>query len=312
MWDYMIERVRTQKPLIHCITNYVTANDVANIVLAAGGSPVMAENRWEVKDIVNLSRALVLNLGTLQPGKLSVMVKAGKRASALEKPVILDPVGAGASSYRTRAAILLLKKVKCTVIRGNISEIKAVAEALDRKNFFEGIKNRQIRAGKGKGTDGRGTPGGNGYQPDQRIGTQGVDAAGEDSVWENGTQEAARFARELSKKTGAVIVMTGRVDVVASSSQVFIIRNGHRMMANISGAGCMLDGVIAAYCASNPGSYLHAAAAAVAAMGICGEKAYGKMQMMREGNISFRNYLIDFMSLMSDQLLKEDANVDIY
>lgn len=119
--------VRAQKPLIHCITNYVTANDCANAILAIGGSPIMADDLREVADIVKISKALVLNIGTLNSSTVESMIAAGKKANALGIPVIFDPVGAGASAYRNETTQRLLHSVRMTVIRGNLSEVSFIA-----------------------------------------------------------------------------------------------------------------------------------------------------------------------------------------
>lgn len=119
--------VRAQKPLIHCITNYVTANDCANAILAIGGSPIMADDLREVADIVKISNALVLNIGTLNSSTVESMIAAGKKANALGIPVIFDPVGAGASAYRNETTQRLLHSVRMTVIRGNLSEVSFIA-----------------------------------------------------------------------------------------------------------------------------------------------------------------------------------------
>lgn len=120
-------RVRTQCPLIHNITNYVTVNDVANAVLALGASPIMADDIAEAADITAMSAALVVNIGTLNSRTLASMLDAGRRANALGIPVVLDPVGAGASRLRNEATEQLLREVKLTVLRGNLSEIAFVA-----------------------------------------------------------------------------------------------------------------------------------------------------------------------------------------
>lgn len=119
----LIELVRTQKPLVHQITNYVTVNDCANITLAAGASPIMADDIGEVADITAISSALVLNIGTLNQRTIPSMLAAGKKASELGIPVVLDPVGAGASKLRGETAQAILREVKIAVLRGNISEI---------------------------------------------------------------------------------------------------------------------------------------------------------------------------------------------
>ncbi|MED3688980.1 hydroxyethylthiazole kinase [Peribacillus butanolivorans] len=116
-------QVRESKPLIHQITNFVTVNDCANATLAIGGSPVMTSSPREVEDMVKLADALVLNFGTIDDKALEAMEIAGKTANSLNIPVVLDPVGVGATSYRTEQVAELLKKVTFQIIRGNASEI---------------------------------------------------------------------------------------------------------------------------------------------------------------------------------------------
>lgn len=98
MFSQCLEQVQQKKPLLHCITNYVTVNDCANIVLACGASPIMADDIHEVEDITAICNGLVINIGTLNERTVASMIKAGKKANALGHPVILDPVGAGASA----------------------------------------------------------------------------------------------------------------------------------------------------------------------------------------------------------------------
>ncbi|MGD0230185.1 MAG: hydroxyethylthiazole kinase [Syntrophorhabdales bacterium] len=116
-------QIREKKPLVHNITNYVVMNYTANALLACGASPVMAHAAEEVEEMVSLAQALVLNIGTLSPKWIEAMLKAGKRANALGVPVILDPVGAGATKLRTDSAVRLIEGLSLHVIRGNASEI---------------------------------------------------------------------------------------------------------------------------------------------------------------------------------------------
>ncbi|MBN1140193.1 MAG: hydroxyethylthiazole kinase [Deltaproteobacteria bacterium] len=119
-----IGRIRAARPLVFCITNYVTVNDCANILLAIGASPIMADDEQEVEELVSICQGLVLNIGTLNQRTLRSMVLAGKKANQHGIPVIFDPVGNGASRLRTEATRTLLKEVRCAVIRGNVSEIR--------------------------------------------------------------------------------------------------------------------------------------------------------------------------------------------
>ena len=235
MFEELLANVRTKTPIVHCITNYVTVNDCANIVLAAGGSPIMADDLAEVEDITSISSALVINIGTLNARTIQSMIAAGQKANALQIPVILDPVGAGASKLRDQTVAELLAKVQFAVIRGNISEIKAVAL-------------------------GRGT-------------TKGVDADAADQLNESNQADVIAFAKKLSLDTGAVIAITGKEDLITNGTDCYLIRNGHPMMSKITGSGCMLTCVIGCYLGANADP-LTAASAAVCAMGLCGELAY--------------------------------------
>lgn len=123
-----LAEVRKKSPLVHNITNFVVMNNTANALLALGASPVMAHAVEEVKDMVGIASALVINMGTLNPGWVEGMVEAGKAASAKGIPVVFDPVGVGATPYRNEVAIRILAECKPTFIRGNASEIMALAQ----------------------------------------------------------------------------------------------------------------------------------------------------------------------------------------
>lgn len=122
-----LEKIRSNKPLIHNITNFVVMNFTANVLLASGASPVMAHADNEVEEMVAFAGALVLNIGTLTDTWISAMIKAGKKASTLGTPIILDPVGAGATTLRTKAAQAILRETTVSAVRGNASEILALA-----------------------------------------------------------------------------------------------------------------------------------------------------------------------------------------
>ncbi len=118
-----IHNVTAKRPVVHCITNYVTARDCANMLYACFSSPIMADAIEEAAEITAKSDALVLNLGTLQQSRLDVMLDSGLSANARGIPVVLDPVGVSASAFRKQAVHKLLKHVRFSVIRGNLSEI---------------------------------------------------------------------------------------------------------------------------------------------------------------------------------------------
>ena len=214
MFRNLFANVRAKSPLVHNITNYVTVNDCANIVLACGASPIMADDAAEVEDITSLCAGLNLNIGTLNSRTIPSMLLAGHTANRLGRPVVLDPVGAGASHLRTETALRLLREVKFTVIRGNISEIRTLAA--------------------GSGT------------------TKGVDADTADKVTDETLDKTVAFAKAFAARTGAVVAVTGAIDIVADGERAFCIRNGHPMMSAVTGTGCQLSALTAAFCAANP------------------------------------------------------------
>lgn len=267
-----LDNVRKTTPLVHNITNYVTVNDVANILLACGASPIMSDEPEDVEDITSICGGLNINIGTLNSRTITSMLLAGKKANQLGHPVVLDPVGAGASRLRTDTAFRLLRDVKFTVIRGNISEIKTLAS--------------------GAGT------------------TKGVDADVADKVTEENLDSAVAFAKKFAAQTGAVIAITGAIDIVADAEKAYCIRNGNAMMSSITGTGCQLSALTAAFVTANPGHPLEAAAAAVCAMGLAGETAHKRLTPL-DGNSTYRNYIIDAIYNMTPDQLEEGANYEV-
>lgn len=267
-----LANVREKTPLIHNITNYVTVNDCANIVLACGASPIMADDIGEVEEITAICGGLNINIGTLNARTIESMVLAGKKANELGHPVVLDPVGAGASALRTNTAKRLLDEVRFTVIRGNISEIKTLA----------GVA----------------------------AATQGVDANVADKVTDENLDSAVAFAKDFAAKTGAVVAITGAIDIVCNGERAFVIRNGHPMMSSITGTGCQLSAMTAAFVTANPDDSLGAAAAAVCAMGLAGELAHARLGE-HDGNSSYRNYIIDAIYNMTPEQLDSGAKYEV-
>ena len=266
-----LKKVRERRPLIHNITNYVTVNDCANILLACGGSPIMADDPDEAEEITSLCGGLNINIGTLNAHTIPSMLLAGKKANALGHPAVLDPVGAGASRLRTETALELLENVRFSVIRGNVSEIRTLA-----------------------------TGSGN---------TQGVDADLADTVTRENLAQTAAFAKAFAKKTGAVIAMTGAIDVIADADRACAIFNGHPMMSRITGTGCQLSAMTAAYVTADPEDPFGAAAAAVCAMGVCGELAFERMTP-QDGNSSYRDYIIDAICNLDGETLENRAKIE--
>ncbi len=267
-----LENVRKVSPLVHNITNYVTVTDVANVVLACGASPIMADDVNDVKDITAICGGLNINIGTLNSRTVESMMLAGQISNKLGHPVLLDPVGAGASEMRTATARAIAEQLKLTVMRGNISEIKAVI------------------AGAGS--------------------TKGVDADVADAVTEDNLDEMVKFAKSVAARYECVVAITGAIDLVADSEKCYVIRNGRAEMSRITGTGCQLSGMTVAFAVANPDNVTEAVAAAVCTMGLAGEIGFSHLAEY-EGNSTYRNRIIDAIYNMDGDTLDRGAKYEI-
>ena len=252
-------RLRQNQPVVHTITNWVTAGDVANALHAIGARPVMAIALEEVEDVVSRADALVLNLGTPDPSRVKALLLAGHRANSLGRPVVFDPVGVGASGFRTASARKILSELRIVIIRGNRAEIGALA-----------------------GTGGE---------------LRGIDA-------DQGPADLIGSARLLSKKTGAVVVLSGPEDLVIGNEKRVVVANGHPMMGRVTGTGCMLSAITGAFAAVEKDPMI-AAVAAVAFFGLAGERAVLESQ----GPGTFNAALLDALFTLAPEDLKAGAKI---
>ena len=264
--------VRERAPLVQCITNFVTVNDCANIILAAGGSPSMADDVREAAEAVRGSAALVCNLGAI--AAVDAMVSAGKTANEVGKPGVLDPVAAGNTALRRQASGRLLAGGEFAAIRGNASEIRALARG--------------------------------------ELTGSGVDVSGEDAVTDATLPRTVETARLLAKQTGAVVAVSGPIDVVTDGGQTILLRNGCATMARITGSGCMLTSLLGAFCGADPGHPFEAACAAIAAMGVAGDLAEERRLRNGTGNATFRTDLIDAVFNLTEEQLNGRVRYEVY
>ena len=255
----IIRRAQQMRPMVHSITNPVTINDCANIILAAGGTAIMAQDEREVTEITSHAAALALNMGALRAQE--AMLLAARAAKRLGHPVVLDPVAAGASRLRSEMCSRLLAEGLVSVVRGNASEIRALA------------------AGQGN--------------------TAGVEADALDRVTEQNLAESAAWLQAFSGRTGAVVMLTGLIDLITDGKRTAVLRGGSELMGRITGAGCMLTSLTALYCGANPNTLFEAAVAAAEVMNHCGEQAEMRVRKEMEGTASFRTRLIDAVSLLA-------------
>ncbi len=238
-----LERVRTEKPVIHHLTNWVTIYDCANIVKVFGASPVMAHAKEEVADMAGIASALVLNIGTLTTDLVDAMKLAAKSANCKGIPVVLDVCGAGATKFRDDKCFEILNKARVDIIKGNASEIARIAG--------------------------------------ENVQTKGVDA----SAVEKNLEEVASG---LAKKRSCTVVITGKEDIVTDGKRVTLVKNGHPMMANIVGTGCMATSVIGTFAAVEK----DLVAASVAGL-VCYEVAAEIAAQEAKGPGSFKEKLFD-------------------
>ena len=232
----------------------------------------MSDEPDDVEDITAICGGLNINIGTLNKNSIEGMFKAGRKAAELGHVLLLDPVGAGASALRTDTAVKLMDEIKFSCIRGNISEIKTLA--------------------LGSGT------------------TKGVDADVADAVTDETLDSAVKFVKDFAKKAGAVVAITGAIDLVSDGDRCFVIRNGRPEMGKITGTGCQLSGLTTAFLVANPDNLLEAAAAAVCTMGLAGEIGWSYMQE-GDGNSTYRNRIIDAIYNMDAETLDKGAKYEI-
>ena len=248
-----LEQVHRRAPLVDCITNFVTVNDCANILLAVGGSPTMASDIREVQETAAAASALLCNLGAID--KVESMILGGQAANRAGKPVVFDPVGAGNTSLRRAESARLLDAVQFAVIRGNASEIRALAQ--------------------------------------RRAAGSGVDVSDADQITEKTLPRTVASARALAVQTGAVVAVSGPIDVLTDGRETILLHNGCATMSRVTGSGCMLTALMGAFCGAMPGQPFAAACAAAATMGVAGELAEARRLAHGTGNATFRTDLID-------------------
>jgi hydroxyethylthiazole kinase len=256
----ILARIKKNRPLIHHITNNVTVNDCANITYYWGGLPVMAHNPQEVEEMVGSANALVLNIGALDFEPVETLIKAGREANRLGIPVILDPVGAGATLFRTELSLRVMNEVKLAVIKGNAGEITVLS----------------------------------GSKAEMR----GVEAMGTYS-------DLGKSARGLARREEAIVVVSGVEDLVTDGKDIYYVKNGHPLLGQVVGTGCMLGSTIAVFC-SVESDYLQATLTATAAYSIAGEKAGEEVK----GPASFKIKFLDAVSFLNDKEVSINKKIE--
>ena len=275
--DETLRKIREKNALTHCITNSVTINDCANAVLAIGGSPFMAEDAEELEEVVTIADVLVINIGKLSKNQIEAMKISCETADKTNTPIVLDPVGVGVTQLRNKTTLDLIENYNITAIRGNISEIKAIAKlvgVLDESNT-----------------------------------AKGVDVNADDIITEENLKANGELICELASKLNTVILASGPIDILTDGETTIAIDNGDDMMPLITGSGCMLSSIVGSCIGGS--APLEGSLVAILAMNIAGEKARVKVDERDEGTGSFRAYLIDYLYKTDSETLINKSNIRI-
>lgn len=259
------KQTKEQKPFVHCITNPISIHDCANVVLAAGGHPIMAEHPGEVAEITGTADVLMLNLGNITDARMESMKLSLKTANDKNIPVLLDLVGVACSTMRREYAEELLATGQMSILKGNMSEILAIAGEVSHS-----------------------------------IGT---DAGGEDALTLENRGRVMRIFRDFSRKTGAVILASGKEDLIIDEERAFLAENGDEMLSEVTGTGCMLGALTATYLAAQKRTPFCAALLGVSAMGIAGEMAAENCP----GTGTFQTRLLDCLYRIDEEILERKA-----
>ncbi|KAH9045113.1 thiamine biosynthetic bifunctional enzyme [Lactarius hengduanensis] len=272
----LVDTVRRVRPLVHQITNNVVKTQSANVTLALGGSPIMAEAEAEQADLARMPGGLLINFGTIDA--LDGMLAAGSHANQNGKPVVFDPVGVGATSFRRATAAKLLDAWQPTVIKGNAAEIGELADS------------NEVKA-------------------------QGVDSLG-------GFANAPGVVRSLARNHRCIVLLSGPIDYLSDGSTVIRMSNGHGLLGQITGAGCVLGTTVSTFCGAASmatsgisegalvqGDMLLATAAGTLALTIAAQRAASREEVRGPG--TFLPALIDELAVLTPEIVLRMARIEV-
>lgn len=268
--------IQQEAPLIHCITNPISINDCANILLAIGARPIMAEHPDEVAEITAIAKGLALNLGNITDARMASMKISAGAAKDKGIPFVLDLVGLSCSRLRQKYAKELLQIAVPDIIKGNISELRTLL----------GLPT---------------TPG------------MGVEAGQKEMVTKENALEYAKIFQKQAREYHTILLATGPIDLVVSSEEAYIIANGSNALASITGTGCM-NNVLAGAClagvhgiSSQATNNTLAAILSCLLLGIAGENIQDIY--LNQGPGSFHYSLMDSISKLTPQTIAQQCNI---
>ncbi len=257
--------IRAKAPLIHCLTNNISINDAANVVLSLGARPIMSEHPMEVAEVTACADCLLINIGNINDVRIKSIFIAAEVAHESSKPIVFDPVGAAGSDFRKSLSMDIIKHAKPTIIKGNMSEIKTIANI--------------------------------------QTSCSGVDVGAEDVTDYLSLEKNCRIVAELASSLSCTVIATGAMDIIAGDGEVCVLRNGTPLLSKITGTGCVTGVIVAAYATvANP---VVAAVAGVTHLNVAGEFATEFCQKNSLGLGSFKVALLDKIGGMKvDELIK--------
>ncbi|MTD31153.1 hydroxyethylthiazole kinase [Planomicrobium sp. YIM 101495] len=258
----MLGEVREKGPIIHCITNHVVSNFQANGLLALGASPIMGDAIEETEALTSIAGALSLNIGTLTQRSRDSMLKSGGAANEAGIPVVLDPVGAGATPFRLATVRQLLEEIEIALLRCNAGELAAIAGA--------------------------------------EWQAKGVDAG-------DGAANIEELAIETARRYGLIVAVTGEIDIVTDGETVERIPYGSSAMSAVTGMGCLLSSVAAAFLAVSPKPSVAAVAEASRFYAIAGERAAERSR----GPGSLQQHFLDELACLTETDMAERVRMEV-
>lgn len=270
------------------ITNEVTINDCASAIVAIGASAIMSSEVLEIEDLVKISSSVNINIGTVNKESFKTMNMTAFYAKEYRKASILDLVGLGASKYRNEVVKKLLKNSNFSVLKGNVSEVKALV------NLGEDYILKD---------------------------SSGVDVRNNDKIkkledLENtSVKKFLLSVKKLAERLYCIVIITGAVDLIVSKDEIYAVENGHPMMSKVCGTGCMLSGILAAFLGSNLQSseenLKRYSLSSVCTYDICGELAFESIKET-DGPMTYKKKLIDFLYNIKDEDIEKRAKYCLF
>lgn len=260
--NLVLNNVKNANNTILSVTNFVSVNDLANLILATNNSPIMSLEVEEMDELTSICAGVNINIGTATKLTSIAISQACKSANELNKVLCLDPVGAGATNFRSNLTNNLLQNFKFDVICCNVSEFLFIANKSET--------------------------------------TSGVDANTQDLKLFENKEILIKLVKKTAKKLNTTIVVSGPLDIVSDGTNVGVCYNGTKQMAQVTGCGCMLSALITTFVSANKNDVFSACLTSCIIMGLSGEKAAKKVVENNGGNASLRMYLIDNINILTN------------